>query len=204
VLHGRLPWYRPKEIDDDRRRVYDRVTGGPRAQGPQAFELTDPEGRLEGPFNALLVLPTLGEAIQEVGAQLRYASSLPPRAREVAILTAAVAQRCSFEWWAHDRVGRQVGLTDDELDHLWEGRAAPSFDELEATVHELVMLLADGGEVSDADHERLVGRLGVPTSHELVTLVGYYHLLALSLRFWRTPLPTGERDPFAPAPDERH
>jgi 4-carboxymuconolactone decarboxylase len=201
VPHGRLPWYRPGELDDDQRRVYDRVTGGPRAQGPQAFELTDAEGRLEGPFNALLVLPTLGEALQEVGAQLRYASSLPPRAREVAILTAARAQRCSFEWWAHDRVGRQAGLTGDELGHLWAGRAAPSFDEVEVAVHELVTLLVADGEVSDADHARLVGHLGVPTAHELVTLVGYYDLLALSLRFWRTPLPAGERDPFAPAPD---
>ncbi len=200
MRHGRLPWYHPDELDEDQRRIHERVTGGPRAQGPQAFELTDAEGRLEGPFNALLVLPTLGDALQEVGAQIRYASSLPPRAREVAILTNAVAQRCSFEWWAHERVGRQAGLTSDEFDHLREGRVPPSFDELEVAVHGLVTLLAAGGDVSDADHDRLVGQLGVATTHELVTLVGYYDLLALSLRFWRTPLPAGERDPFAPPP----
>jgi hypothetical protein len=31
---------------------------------------------------------------------------------------------------------------------------------------------------------------------ELVVLVGYYDLLALSLRVWRTPLPAGENSPF--------
>jgi hypothetical protein len=31
---------------------------------------------------------------------------------------------------------------------------------------------------------------------DLIALVGYYDLLALSLRVWRTPLPDGAEAPF--------
>src|SRR4051794_18477744 len=55
---GRLPHPTPGELDDDQRAVYDAITGGPRGSGP--FRLTDAEGRLHGPFNAMLVNPQLG------------------------------------------------------------------------------------------------------------------------------------------------
>ena len=197
MRHGRLPWYRPDELDETGRRVYDRVTGGPRGSGPQAFDLTDPEGRLVGPFNALLVVPELGEAIQELGARLRFASALPDRARELAILTVAGARRCSFEWWAHDRVGRLKGLTGDEIAAIAEGRAADTFDATERAVHRLVTILVAGGDVGEAEHAELVDQLGLATTSEVVTLVGYYDLLALAMRFWATPVPDGEVDPFA-------
>ena len=67
-MHGRLPWPTPDELDEPRRAVYDAIAGGPRAAGPQAFRLTDDDGRLEGPFNAMLVSPGVGLALQELGA----------------------------------------------------------------------------------------------------------------------------------------
>ena len=41
--------------------------------------------------------------------------------REIAILEGAALRRADFEWYAHARVGRNAGLTDEELDALLRG-----------------------------------------------------------------------------------
>ena len=124
--HGRLPWPTPNELDTAQRDLYDRIAGGPRAAGRQAFPLTDPDGRLNGPFNAMLMSPDVGAAMQELGSVIRYKTTLSDRIREIAILELSVFRRSEFEWFAHVRVGAQAGLTTDELTAIREGSAAPT------------------------------------------------------------------------------
>ncbi|HJY97410.1 MAG TPA: carboxymuconolactone decarboxylase family protein, partial [Streptosporangiaceae bacterium] len=76
----------PSVLDDDQRSLYDAIAGGRRAQGPQLFRLADSEGRLEGPFNAFLLQPRLGSALQALGSSVRYDTGLDDRCREIAIL----------------------------------------------------------------------------------------------------------------------
>lgn len=56
----------------------------------KAVPLVDGEGRLEGPFNAMVVSPEIGFAIQQLGAKIRYRARLSARQREVAILEVVV------------------------------------------------------------------------------------------------------------------
>jgi 4-carboxymuconolactone decarboxylase len=196
-MHGRLPWPRPDELDASRRAVYDAIAAGPRATGP--FQLVDDQGRLEGPFNAMLVSPGVGFALQELGAAVRYRTSLTDRAREIAILTLAELRRSDFEWYAHERVGRRAGLTDEEMAALRTGASPVTLSDQERLVLETSRALADGGDLDDDTFARAESTLGRETLAELVVLVGYYDLLALSLRVWRTPLPADETSPFETA-----
>jgi AhpD family alkylhydroperoxidase len=189
--HGRLPWFAPEDLAAGARALYDTITGGPRAQGPRAFPLTDDDGRLNGPFNAMLVSPDVGTALQELGAAIRYRTSLEPRAREIAILEVSVLRRCSFEWYAHERVGRQAGLTDAEIEALHASRDVPTFTTGEALVRELVRTLVRERDLDDRAFAAAGEALGERVLMDLIALVGYYDLLALSLRVWRTPLPDG-------------
>src|SRR3954451_15798780 len=93
----RLGKLAPSALTGEQRVVYDAVTGGPRAQGPQLFRLVDEEGALEGPFNAFLLQPHVGAPLQALGAALRYQTSLSDRAREIAILVVAVHWESEFE-----------------------------------------------------------------------------------------------------------
>ena len=68
-MTGRLAGLMPAELNEEQREVYRAVTCGPRAAGPQAFALTDGEGRLRGPFNAMLLSPPVGLAVQALGAR---------------------------------------------------------------------------------------------------------------------------------------
>ena len=193
-MHGRLPWPRPDELDATRRAVYEAIVGGPRAAGP--FRLVEADGRLEGPFNAMLVSPGVGLALQELGAAVRYRTSLTDRAREVAVLAVAALRRSDFEWYAHERVGRGAGLVDDELAAIRDGGTPGTLDEQERAVLDATRALAGTGDLDDAAFAAAEASLGREALAELVVLVGYYDLLALSLRVWRTPLPAGERSPF--------
>jgi 4-carboxymuconolactone decarboxylase len=195
-MHGRLPWPTPDQLDEGRRKVYDAIAGGPRAAGPQAFRLTDDEGRLEGPFNAMLVSPGVGLALQDLGAAVRYRTSLTDRCREIAILVLAALRRSDFEWYAHERVGRRAGLTEEELTGLLHGDEVPTLSPQEAVVREVTTALATAEDLDEATFSTADRVLGTERLAELVTLVGYYDLLALSLRVWRTPLPAGVESPF--------
>jgi len=198
MKHGRLPWFEPHELSAEQRAIYDDIAGGPRAQGPQAFALTDGAGRLEGPFNAMLVEPAIGGALQALGSAIRYRSPLTARAREIAILEVAALRRSAFEWYAHERVGRLAGLTDTELSALASGAAAASFDATETIVRAVVRALIVERDLGDALYAEAEAALGTPVVAYLIALAGYYDLLSLQLRAWRTPLPAGAQAPFAP------
>lgn len=187
-MSPRLRLLPPADLDPAQRAVYDAVAGGRRAQGPQAFPLTDRDGALRGPFNAFLLAPALGGPLQEVGAAVRYRTGLPERAREIAVLVVATVQGSAFERTAHEAVGRTVGLRDEELEALRENR----FETLtgtDAVVARTAYALAAEGDLDDERYAAAVGALGEAGLFELLTLVGYYAMLALQLRVFRVDPP---------------
>jgi alkylhydroperoxidase family enzyme len=200
MKHGRLRWFEPAELDAEQRALYDRIAGGPRARGPQAFPLTDDAGRLNGPFNAMLVNPEIGTTLQEVGAAIRYRSTLSDREREIAILEVAVLRRSEFEWYAHERVGRGQGLTGEELDALLQGAPAPTFSARESLVRTIAHDCLVDRRLGDAVVRAAEAALGTRTLADCVALVGYYDLLALQLAVWETPLPAGVEPVFTEPP----
>ena len=181
---SRLPDLTPDELDPGQRALYDAITSGPRAQWPQHFALTRPDGSLTGPFNAFLLSPQVGVALQDLGAAIRYRTSLPDRLREIAILMVAAHWDSDFERQAHEAVGRAAGLTDAELEAIREaGPAAYEEAREQATARLVGAMLA--GDVDDATWRECVETVGAQSVFELTTLVGYYSTLALQLRVFR-------------------
>jgi 4-carboxymuconolactone decarboxylase len=165
--------------------VYDAVAGGRRAQGPQVFPLVDRDGALEGPFNAFLLQPRLGFAVQALGAAVRYETSLSDRAREIAILVTAVDADAAFEWYAHEALGRHAGLTGDELEALRDRRFEVFADDAERVVAATVHALCARGDLDDDEYRTATGVLGQAGVFEVLTLAGYYLALAMQLRVFR-------------------
>jgi 4-carboxymuconolactone decarboxylase len=180
----------PDELGPEARALYDEITGGPRATG-RSFPLTDGRGRLVGPFNAMLSSPAVGQRLQALGAVLRYETALTPRAREIAILVVAGQWDSAYEAYAHERVGRAAGLSEDELADLRAGRTPDLPDPYENAVHRTAVALAVRGDLDDEEYAAAEAALGAAGIFELSTLVGYYAALALQLRIFRVRAPEG-------------
>ena len=176
----RLPRLHPPFADPHRQALHAALVGGRRGQGPQAIGLTAPDGSMVGPFGLMLHVPHLGSPLQELGAAVRFETSLTARAREVAILTVAAVTGSEYEQYAHERVGRMVGLSETELDGIRLGGFAhgSGVDPEEAMAAVVARRLAERRPLGDDDYATAVGVLGEQQLLELVVLVGYYAMLA--------------------------
>jgi 4-carboxymuconolactone decarboxylase len=188
-MTARLNKIPPAELTADQQALYDSIAGGPRAQGRQLFALTDAAGGLEGPFNAMLLSPAIGGALQSVGSAVRYGGALSDRAREIAILVVAYAWDSGFEVYAHEAVGRAAGLTAEDFVSLRAGNYATLADETERLVATTTAALAESSDLTDEAFTSARDALGMATLFELTTLVGYYATLALQLRVFRVAPP---------------
>lgn len=183
----------PAELTPAQRALYDQITSGPRAAGPQHFGLVDDAGALAGPFGLMLYQPELGRPLQELGSAIRYRTSLSDRLREIAILAVAAATTSAFEQYAHERVGRAAGLTEPELADLAARRFVP-VDPTESAGYRVCERLLDGtAGLTDLEYGEFVGALGERTLMELVVLVGYYRTLAQLLDVFDVGAPDDTR-----------
>jgi 4-carboxymuconolactone decarboxylase len=92
-----------------------------------------------------------------------------------------------FGRYAHEAVGRIVGLADHEMEAACDGEArsfgAP--DEI-AALRMANAILA--GDVSDETWRECVPPLSLDSVFELIVLVGYYSMLAVQMRVLRTEI----------------
>jgi len=178
------------QLDADQLELYQQIISGPRSSGPQHFPLCDARGALNGPFGIMLHTPGLGRPLQELGAAIRYRTGLTGRIREIAILSVAAATGSEFERYAHERVGRAIGLTEAELSALADRRFT-SDDAAEMAAYRLCELL-DSGELplTDEHFADLRSALGQTALLELVVLAGYYKTLSQLLHVFDVGVPS--------------
>ena len=176
--------------------VYASITEGPRRATADVVPIIDDDGRLLGPFALMAIAPQLGEAVQALGAALRFHGRFGPVTREVAILAVAAHHRCHFEWFAHEPAARTAGVTDEQLDAVREGAEPPGLDpEAAAAWRALRPMLTEGGLDDDA-YAAAIGALGEEGLAELVWLHGYYSMLASALAAFDPVLPAAARGIF--------
>ena len=173
----------PHELDREQSGLYAAITGGPRAQGPQHFALTDDDGSLRGPFDLMLRSPAVGSAQQELGAAIRYRTTFTGRTRELAILLVAARSNSTFERESHEAIARALGFSEEELAAI-RALDASAFADRERVVAGVTLSLLDG-DLSDELWDAASAVLGVDGVFELTALVGYYSTLALQLRVFR-------------------
>jgi len=193
-LPPRLDLIAPAELAPAQRALYDAITGGPRASQAGTVPITDADGQLLGPFAIMLLSPAVGNAMQQVGATIRFGTALTGRERELAILTVAGALNSEFERLAHVPAARGLGLTERQIDAALAGRTADGLLADEAIVGRLALTMTVDRTLSDEDYADAVGALGHERLAELTWLVGYYSALALSLAVFRPVLPESFSD----------
>ena len=192
---SRLAAVRPADATAAQREVIDAIAGGDRGRGRSLESLLDGRGGLAGPFNAWVHRPDLGIVMQSLGERLRFHGNLPAAAREIAILTVGAKWMAEYEWWAHGRLGRRVGVSDETIDAIHRGERPPVSDPVEQTVYDVTAALLETGRVDPELYDAALARIGDGGLVEVVTLAGYYTLVSFTLNAFEVPLPDGE--PYA-------
>jgi alkylhydroperoxidase family enzyme len=187
---ARVPQLKPADMTAQQREFYDKYATGIRATPGATFPLVDSEGQLLGPPAVWVLSQPLGLALERLGYAIRYELTLPRRAQEMAILMVAQHRDSEFERFAHELAGLRAGLTEEDLAALAAGKAPVLHADEERVVYEATRRILDSGTLTAAEYERYAGTLGVPQLFELVTLVGYYFMLATQLSVFDIQPPT--------------
>ena len=193
---SRLPLLTPEQLSEDQQRLYEAIVGGERGGDAGRNALTTESKALIGPFNSWLFSPRTGMSVSKLGETVRFSNSLPKNALEIAILVTARRWRALFEWWAHERIARRHGVDQSTIDAIMDGQRPQLADPAEQLVYDFATQLLDTGGVDDDVYERTRYRFGEHGIVDLVTLLGYYGLVSMTLNVFQVPLPEGEEVSF--------
>ena len=146
-------------------------------------------GRVPAPMIAWLQNPELASRAQKLGELLRYQTTLEPRLSELAILVCARHWTSHHEWAAHKREGLKAGMDAEVIAAIAARRAPKLRDEREQAVFDVSDIVLRTGRVPPPLYARGVAVLGERGMVELVGILGYYCLVALTLNTFELGLP---------------
>jgi 4-carboxymuconolactone decarboxylase len=183
----RLSFLTRDRLDEDQAGVWDSLVES-RGGGVDLF---DPSGALVGPFNSWVHAPRIGRRLSSLGALLRFRTSLDRRLSEIAICTVGAHWHAEFEFWAHAPMAVEHGVAETVIDALRAGEPPVFEREDERIVHSVVEQLLVHRRVDDATYRAAAELLGEQGLVELVSTVGYYCLVSLTLNLFEVALPDG-------------
>jgi 4-carboxymuconolactone decarboxylase len=179
----RVPELRPETMTEEQRNVAQEIISGP-------------HGRLVGPYLAWLQCPDLARRARALSEYIRFRAALPRRLSELAILVTGRYWKAEFEFYAHRILGKQAGLDDSIIDAIAAGKRPPLRNPEDQIVYDLCTELYETHRVSDGLYARAVNLLTLPVLVELVTTIGYYSMVSMTLNTFQVGLPKGEPSPF--------
>ena len=186
----------PREmLNAEQREFFDAVVGGDRLGSASIVPRVGNDGALEGPFNARLLNPAIGQAMLTLAAAVLHRTTLSARLRELVILTVASELGSSYEQYAHEKSARSAGISDTEIAALAACDAPSSADSEELAAIGVARLLLEHSDLSDIQYGDAVTRLGERKLFEIIALVGMYSQTALQLRVFRVVAPLDKPSP---------
>jgi 4-carboxymuconolactone decarboxylase len=163
---------------------YDKMTPE-QQEGYRA--MIESRGRLPGPTKIWVHNPKLAKAAGPLGAHFRTGYSLSEREREIAVVIINSKWHSIYPTAAHERAGKAAGLPADKVEALLSGLPTSFSDTREQVVYEMATCLANSRWVSKGLYDRAVEALGHVGITDVITLMGYYTSVSMTLAFYDVP-----------------
>jgi len=165
---ARLPQFNPSKLNEAQAEIHHEIVCGPR-------------GKFGGPFHALIQAPDIAGPAQALGAALRFNTELDPQHREIAILTTARFWRNEVEWNAHVVIALREGVSSECIEGILLDRMPASLSAEQRLVYRFCRELLQNKSVADELYQRAEETIGIKQVVEMVSLLGYFGLLAMLL-----------------------
>ena len=183
----RLPLPNRDDLDEIGKAAYDRGT----RPGATIAGLQGPAG---------IQLYTKGAPhVVALNQYLRFKSGIPPRLREIAILTTAREMDSQFEWVAHEPEALQEGVPAAAIDAIKHRRSTADLADADAAVIELGRQIWRSHKVTPELFAKAKSLFGPGMLIDLVLLMGNYASTAALLATVDMQLHKG-KEPLLPIP----
>lgn len=120
-------------------------------------------------------------------------TTVPDRDREILILRIGWLCKSDYEFGHHTLVGRQVGLSDEEILRITRGPIDPDWDAFDATLIRAADELHGDAFITDETWNALAARYDEKQIIDLIFTVGTYNLVCMALNSCGV-----QRDPGVP------
>jgi 4-carboxymuconolactone decarboxylase len=190
---------------DSNRRAAQR-RGGPRLAKPRIDpvekqswtpaqkELLEPlerSGRVYNVFTTLANHPELARDWMTFASHVLRRSSLPPRDREILILRIGWLCNAEYEWAQHVRIGKKVGLTDDDVRRIQQGPDSQDSSQHARLLMKAADELHEDAFIGDDTWNALAETYDQRQMMDLVFTVGQYNLVSMALNSFGVQLEDG-------------
>jgi 4-carboxymuconolactone decarboxylase len=177
---ARVPDLAPADRTPEQVKIFDEIAG-PRG------------GVVRGPFAIWLRNPELADKANQLGNALRVKGKLDKRLFELAILVVARGWTAQYEWFAHAEAALAAGLGADTIEDLRQGKEPALTRADERIVYKVAYELQVHHKISDATYAEAEQALDLPLLIELVSVVGFYTMVAIVLNGFEAPVPGGSK-----------
>lgn len=138
-------------------------------------------GRVFNIFSTVAHHPKLLKNWMVFGTQILNKSTLPARERELVILRTGWLCQAQYEWGQHVAIGKQCGLTDEEIDRITQGPDADGWNDLDRALLQATDEMQGDFCITDATWKRLSAKLDTKQMLDLLFTVGQYMLVSTVL-----------------------
>jgi 4-carboxymuconolactone decarboxylase len=184
----RLPLPKREDLDETARQTFDEsAKPGSSIAG------------LQGPAGVQLYSPKTTRHLRAINRYLRFEAGIPPRIREIAILSTAREMDSQFEWVAHEPEALKEGVPQNVIDVIKHRKNTAGLDATDALVIELGRQLWRDHKVTPATFAQLKATFGPNKLVDLVLLMGNYAGTAAMLTAVDMQLHKGKQ-PLLPIP----
>jgi alkylhydroperoxidase family enzyme len=125
-------------------------------------------------FRMMAHSPSYFEQYCRLGGAIRHRGELDPVVRELAITRTGILCEAPYEVVAHQRIGRNVGVTDEQNAALENWKSATCFNELQRAALAFTDEIVAMRRPTDATFSAIAAKLTPAALVELQLSVGFY------------------------------
>ncbi len=161
---------------------------------PEQQELLQPfdrDGVIFNVYSTMANHPALFRDWLQFASHVLRRNSLPERDREILILRIGWLCKSEYEWAQHVRIGKTVGLTDADIQHIMDGPDAKGVSDHDRLLLQATDELHKDAFISDATWNALSKTYSKEQMMDLVFAVGEYNLVSMALNSFGVQLDDG-------------
>ncbi len=142
-------------------------------------------------FRMMAHAPGLLRPFVDLGGAFLFQGKLDPVTRECAILRVGYLSNASYETAQHEKIGRDVGMSDALIEAVRVGSGAAGLNDEQKLTLAFVDDLVANVKASDATFKPALAHFGAEALQELTLITGYYMMVSRFLETFEVDIEDG-------------